>query len=62
MNAKQVECDACQEVSEEQLLVQLDDVLNYREVPGTLIPVLRSPGDVRLPSGNGVEEDQPGPE
>jgi len=42
MNAKQVECDACQEVSEEQLLVQLDDVLkDYREVPGALIPVLQ---------------------
>lgn len=42
MNAKQVECDACQDVSEEQLLVQLDEVLeDYREVPGALIPVLQ---------------------
>lgn len=42
MNAKQAECDACQEASEEQLLVQLEDVLeDYREVPGALIPVLQ---------------------
>jgi len=35
-------CAACQEASEEQLLVQLDDVLgDYRDVPGALIPVLQ---------------------
>jgi NADH:ubiquinone oxidoreductase subunit E len=35
-------CPGCQEATEEQLLVQLDDVLKeYQGVPGALIPVLQ---------------------
>lgn len=42
MPAEEARCAACQEATEEELLVQLDDVLKeYAEVPGALIPVLQ---------------------
>jgi len=42
MNTKQLDGTACQEATEEELLVQLDEVLNDdRGLPGALIPVLQ---------------------
>lgn len=42
MATENVTCPGCQEVSEQDLLAQLDDVLrDYAEVPGALIPVLQ---------------------
>jgi len=38
----QTSCACCADVSEEQLLAQLDEVIcDYRDVPGALIPVLQ---------------------
>jgi NADH:ubiquinone oxidoreductase subunit E len=42
VSAEDVKCAGCREATEEQLLVQLDDVLQeYVDVPGSLIPVLQ---------------------
>ena len=42
MSADEGKCACCQELSEEELLAKLDDVLaDYRDVPGALIPVLQ---------------------
>ncbi len=42
MSADEGKCVCCQELSEEELLAKLDDVLaDYRDVPGALIPVLQ---------------------
>jgi NADH:ubiquinone oxidoreductase subunit E len=42
ISAEAAPCAGCQQATEEQLLLQLDDVLKeYAEVPGALIPVLQ---------------------
>jgi NADH:ubiquinone oxidoreductase subunit E len=42
MPVDEAKCDGCQEATEEELLVQLDDVLKeYADVRGALIPVLQ---------------------
>jgi NADH:ubiquinone oxidoreductase subunit E len=42
MPTDEVKCTGCQEATEEELLVQLDDVLKeYANTPGALIPVLQ---------------------
>ncbi len=42
VSADQAKCCGCEEATEEQLLLQLDDVLKeYADLPGALIPVLQ---------------------